>query len=45
MINLVRVGVKLLDKHEKTGDRLPSPTVNDRGKVDVGKVRQNDLAF
>ena len=49
-INLMHVGVKLLDKHERTGDRdvtqwLPSPTVNDRGNVGVGKVRQNDLAF
>ena len=49
-INPVRVGVKLLDKHERTGDRditqwLPSPTMNDSGKVDVGKVQQNDLVF
>ena len=49
-INLVHVGVKLLNKHERTSDRditqwLPSPTMNDRGKVGVGKVRQNDLAF
>ena len=49
-INPMHVGVKLLDKHERTGDRditqwLLSPTVNDRGKVDVSKVRQNDLAF
>ena len=49
-INPVHVGVELLDKHEKIGDRdvtqwLPSPIVNDRGKVGVGKVRQNDLAF
>ena len=49
-INPMHVGVKLLDKQERTGDRdvtqwLPSPTVNDRGKVGVGKVRQNDLAF
>ena len=46
----VHVGVKLLDKNERTWDRdvtqwLPSPTVNDRGKVSVGKVWQNDLAF
>ena len=45
-INPVYVGVKLLDKHERTNDwnvtqRLPSPTV----KVGVGEVRQNDLAF
>ena len=50
MINLVHVGVKLLNKHERLGDRdvtqwLPSPTVNDRGKVGVGKIRQNDLVF
>ena len=49
-INLVHVGVKLLDEHEMTGDWditqwLTSPTVNDRGKVGVGKVRQNNLAF
>ena len=49
-INLVHVGVKLLDKHERTSDRdvtqwLPSPTVNDIGKVGVGEVCQNDLAF
>ena len=41
----MHVGVKLLDKHERTGNRdvtqwLLSPTVNDRGKV-----QQNDLAF
>ena len=46
----MHVGVKLLDKHERTSDRdvtqlLPSPTVNDRGKVGVGKFRQNDLAL
>ena len=49
-INPVHVGVKVLDKHERTCDRdvtqwLPSPTMNDRGKVSVGKVRQNDLVF
>ena len=49
-INLVHVGVEFLDKHERTCDWdvtqwLPSPTVNDKGKVSVGKVRQNDLAF
>ena len=49
-INLVHVGVKLLDKHERTGDRiitqwLPSPTVNNIGKVGVDEVCQNDLAF
>ena len=50
LINLVHVGVELLNKHEKTGDRgvtqwLPSPTVNDRGKVGVSKIWQDDLAF
>ena len=50
MVNPMHVGVKLLDKHERTCDWdvtqwLPSPTMNDRGKVSVGKVRQNDLAF
>ena len=48
-INLVHVGVKLLDKHKRTCDRdvtqWLSSTVNDRRKVSVGKVRQNDLAF
>ena len=49
-INPVHVGVKLLDKHERTGDWgitqwLPSPTVNDRGKVGVCKICQDDLAF
>ena len=43
-INPMHVGVKLLDKYERTGDWditkwLPSPIVNDRGKVSVGKVR------
>ena len=50
MINLVHVGVKLLNEHERTSDRdvtqwLPFPTVNDSGKVSVGEVRQYDLAF
>ena len=50
MINPVHVGVKLLDKHKRTCNRdvtqwLQSPTVNDKGKVSVGKVWQNDLAF
>ena len=50
MINLVHVGVKLLHKHETTGDQvitqcLPSPNVNDIGKVGVDEVHQNDLAF
>ena len=46
----MHVGVKLPDQHERTCDRdvtqwLPSPTVYDRGKVSVGKVRQYDFAF
>ena len=50
MINLVHVGVKLLDKHERTSDRdvtqgLSFSTMNDSGKVSVGEVRQNDLVF
>ena len=50
MINPVHVRVELLDKHDRTGDQditqwLPSPTVNDRRKVGVGNVRQNDLTF
>ena len=49
-INPVHVGVKILDKHERTSDRnvtqwLPFPTVNDSGKVSVDEVRQNDLTF
>ena len=49
-INPVHVGVKILDKYERTSDRdvtqwLPFPTVNDSGKVSVNEVRQNDLAF
>ena len=44
MINPVHVGVKLLDKHERTGDLLvtqwlPSSTLNDIRKVGVGKIR------
>ena len=49
-INPVHVGVKLLDKHERTShwdvtQWLPFPIMNDSGKVSVGEVRQNDLAF
>ena len=49
-INPMHVGVELLDKHERKCDRdvtlwLSSLTVNDRGKVGVGKVWQNDLVF
>ena len=44
-INLMHVGVKLLDKYERTSDQnitkwLSFPTMNDSGKV-----HQNDLAF
>ena len=49
-INPMHVGVKLLNEHERTSDGdvtqwLPFPTVNDSGKVNVGKVCQYDLAF
>ena len=49
-INPVYVEVELLDKHERTCDRdvtqwLRSPTMNDKGKVGVGKVQQKDLVF
>ena len=49
-IETMHVGVKLLDQHGQTSDRdvtqwLPSPTVNDSGKVSVDEVRQNDSAF
>ena len=50
MVNPVHVGVKLLNQHERTSDglvtkRLPFPTVNDSGKVDVSKITQDDSAF
>ena len=49
-INSMHVEVKLLYKHGRIGDWdiiqwLLSSTVNDIGKVDVGEVRQNNLAF
>ena len=49
-IKSMHVGVKLLDQHGRTYDQdvtqwLPTPTVNDIGKVSVGKVHQNDLVF
>ena len=49
-INPMHVGVKLLDKHERTSDRdvtqwLPFLTMNDSGKVNVSEVCQNDLVF
>ena len=50
IIKSMHVRVKLLDQHGWTIDQdvtqwLPTPTVNDNGKVSVGEVRQNDLAF
>ena len=49
-VNPMQVGVELLNQHERTSDglvtkRLPFPTVNDSGKVDVSKMTQNDSAF
>ena len=49
-INPVHVGVKLLNEHKRTSDRdvtqwLLFLIVNDSGKVNVGEVRQYDLAF
>ena len=49
-IKTMHVGVKLLNQHGRTSDRdvtqwLPSPTVNDSGKVSVSEVRQNDSMF
>ena len=49
-VNLVHVGVELLNQHERTSDglvtkRLPFPTVNNSGKVGVSKMAQDDLAF
>ena len=43
VVNPVHVGVELLNQHERTSDklvtkRLPFPTVNDIGKVDVNKM-------
>ena len=50
MVNPVHVGVELLNQHKRTSDklvtkRLPFPTVNDIGKVDVNKMTLNDSAF
>ena len=44
-IETMHVGIKLLDQHGRISDQdvtqwLPSPTVNDSGKVSVGKVPQ-----
>ena len=49
-VNPVHVGVELLNQHERTSDglvtkRLPFPTVNDSGKVNVSKMTQNGSAF
>ena len=49
-VNPVHVGVKLLNQHERTSDRLvtkrlPFLTVNDSGKVGVSKMTQNDSAL
>ena len=42
-VNPVHVGVELLNQHKRTSDRLvtkrlPFPTVNDSGKVNVSKM-------
>ena len=49
-INLVHVGVELLNQHKRTSDglvtkRLPFLTVNDSGKVGVSKMTQDALMF
>ena len=49
-VNLVPVGVELLNQHERTNDelvtkRLLFSTVNDSGKVGVNKMTQDDSAF
>ena len=49
-VNLVHIGVELLNQHERTSDglvtkRLPFPTMNDSGKVGVSKMTQDDSAF
>ena len=50
MVNPVHVGVELLNQHERTSDRLvrkklPFLTVNDKGKVCVSKMIQDDSAL
>ena len=50
VIKSVHIGVKLLYDHGRTSDqdvtkRLPTPTVDDSGKVNIEKVRKDDLAF
>ena len=49
-VNLMHVGIELLNQHERTSDglvtkRLPFSTVNDSGKVGVSKMTQNDSVF
>ena len=49
-INVMYVGVKLLNKHDGTPhgflkQRFPISSPNDFGERNVGKIRQNDLAF
>ena len=49
-VNPVHVGVELLNQNERTSvglvtKRLPFPTVNDSGKVDVSKMTQDHSAF
>ena len=49
-VNPVHVGVELLTQYERTSDglvikRLPFPTVNDSGKVNVSKMTHNDSVF
>ena len=46
----MHIGVKLLYDHGGSSDpdvtkELPTPTVNDSGKVSIGKIRKDDLAF
>ena len=49
-VNLVHVGVELLNQQERTSDglvtkRLPFLTVNDNGKVGVSRITQDDSGF
>ena len=46
----MHIGVELLYDHRGTSDRdvtkgLPTPTVDDNGKVSITKIQKNDLAF
>ena len=50
VIKSEHIRVELLYDHEGTSDRditkrLPTPTVDDSGKVSIGKGKKNDLAF